>query len=92
MPWLKGLVKKAWLQVGQVVLDVATGTGLAALAAARLVGYTGRVVATHLFNSMLQQVFQAARLFLCLAYACLTIACKAGMSKGRSGNAPERKS
>lgn len=40
------LVELAKIQPGQQVLDVATGTGLAAIAAAVAVGSTGRVLGT----------------------------------------------
>jgi ubiquinone/menaquinone biosynthesis C-methylase UbiE len=40
-------------QTGEDVLDIATGTGLAALAAARLIGDTGRVVGVDLSPGML---------------------------------------
>ena len=50
-------------QPGDVVLDIATGTGLAALAAARLVGGGGRVVGVDLSPGMLagaKRVVEAA--------------------------------
>ena len=40
------LVEFAKIQPGQQVLDVATGTGLAAIAAAFAVGSTGRILGT----------------------------------------------
>ncbi|WP_110987336.1 class I SAM-dependent methyltransferase [Acaryochloris thomasi] len=49
------LVELAKLQAGQRVLDVATGTGLAAIAAARVVGLTGHVLGTDFSAGMLQQ-------------------------------------
>ncbi|MBE9050107.1 class I SAM-dependent methyltransferase [Nostocales cyanobacterium LEGE 11386] len=52
------LVDLANLQPGQQVLDVATGTGLAAIAAAQIVGSTGRVLGTDFALGMLQQAQQ----------------------------------
>lgn len=49
------LVELAKLQPGQQVLDVATGTGLAAIAAAQIVGCTGHVLGIDLASGMLQQ-------------------------------------
>lgn len=46
------LVVIAPLSEGQKVLDVATGTGLAAIAAAKIVGPTGQVLGT---DSLLQR-------------------------------------
>src|SRR5574341_237441 len=47
------LVQLADLQPGQRVLDIATGTGLAAIASARAVGSTGLVVGVDLAGEML---------------------------------------
>ncbi|MEM8780707.1 MAG: class I SAM-dependent methyltransferase [Cyanobacteria bacterium P01_G01_bin.49] len=52
------LVELARLQSGQYVLDIATGTGLAAIAAAQVVGSTGRVLGTDFALGMLQQAQQ----------------------------------
>lgn len=52
------LVELAKLQPGQRVLDVATGTGLAAIPAAQLVGSTGCVLGTDFAVGMLQQARQ----------------------------------
>lgn len=52
------LVELANLQSGQQVLDVATGTGLAAIAAAQVVGSIGRVLGTDFAVGMLQQAQQ----------------------------------
>ncbi|MBW4574799.1 MAG: methyltransferase domain-containing protein [Aphanothece sp. CMT-3BRIN-NPC111] len=52
------LVELAKLQPGQQVLDIATGTGLAAIAAAQVVGSTGRVLGTDFASGMLQQAQQ----------------------------------
>ena len=52
------LVEWAKLQPGQQVLDVATGTGLAAIAAAQAVGSTGHVLGIDLASGMLQQARQ----------------------------------
>ncbi len=49
------LVELANLQPGQVVLDVATGTGLAAIPAAQMVGATGRVIGLDISRGMLEQ-------------------------------------
>lgn len=52
------LVVGAALQPGQQVLDMATGTGLVAVAAAQRVGPQGRVVGVDLAAGMLQQAQQ----------------------------------
>ncbi|RCJ19881.1 methyltransferase type 11 [Nostoc sp. ATCC 43529] len=52
------LVELAKLRSGQHVLDIATGTGLAAIAAAMVVGSTGRVLGTDFALGMLQQAQQ----------------------------------
>ncbi|MHC5763151.1 class I SAM-dependent methyltransferase [Nostoc sp.] len=52
------LVQLAKLQSGQQVLDIATGTGLAAIAAAMVVGSTGSVLGTDFALGMLQQAKQ----------------------------------
>ncbi|MBD2676648.1 MULTISPECIES: class I SAM-dependent methyltransferase [Nostoc] len=52
------LVDLAKLQSGQHVIDIATGTGLAAIAAAMVVGSTGRVLGTDFALGMLQQAQQ----------------------------------
>lgn len=52
------LVELAKLQLGQHILDIATGTGLAAIAAAQIVGSTGRVLGTDFASGMLQQAQQ----------------------------------
>ncbi len=52
------LVELAKLQPGQQILDVATGTGLAAIAAAQTVGSTGHVLGTDFAIGMLQQAQQ----------------------------------
>ena len=52
------LVELARLQPGQQVLDIATGKGLAAIAAAQVVGSTGRVLGTDFASAMLQQAQQ----------------------------------
>ena len=49
------LVELAHLQPGQQVLDVATGTGLVAIAAAEIVGSQGRVVGVDIAAGMLEQ-------------------------------------
>jgi ubiquinone/menaquinone biosynthesis C-methylase UbiE len=52
------LVELAKLQSGQHVLDIATGTGLAAIAAAQIVGSTGCVLGTDFALGMLQKAQQ----------------------------------
>lgn len=49
------LLRASRLGAGQRVLDVATGTGIAALAAAELVGLSGQVVATDISAPILEQ-------------------------------------
>ena len=49
------LVELAHLEAGETVLDVATGTGLAAIAASEAVGMTGYVLGTDFAIGMLQQ-------------------------------------
>ncbi|MEM1253089.1 MAG: methyltransferase domain-containing protein [Cyanobacteria bacterium P01_H01_bin.21] len=52
------LVQISKLRSGQSVLDVATGTGLAAIAAAQIVGPTGYVLGTDFSIGMLKQAQQ----------------------------------
>src|SRR5262249_2313411 len=54
------LVDLASLRNGQVALDVATGTGHAAIAAARAVGSQGRVTAVDASGEMCQRAEQKA--------------------------------
>lgn len=54
----KRLVELAQLETGQTVLDVATGTGIAAMAAAHLVGPEGKVVGVDIAPSMLERARQ----------------------------------
>jgi len=49
------LVELARLQKGQKVLDIATGTGIVAIASAKIVGSTGKVVGVDISSGMLQQ-------------------------------------
>lgn len=49
------LVELAQLQKGQHVLDVATGTGIVAIAAAQIVGDEGKVVGVDISSGMLAQ-------------------------------------
>lgn len=51
----KPLIELAQLQPGQRVLDVATGTGIVAIAAAKIVGSQGRVVGVDISTGMLNQ-------------------------------------
>jgi ubiquinone/menaquinone biosynthesis C-methylase UbiE len=53
--FIPDLLRAARVSVGQRVLDVATGTGVAAEAAVRAVGPSGAVVATDLSPAMLEQ-------------------------------------
>ena len=46
------------MRSGQLVLDIATGTGLAAIAAAEAVGSAGSVLATDFASGMLRQAQQ----------------------------------
>lgn len=55
------LVELAKLQPGQHVLDIATGTGLAAIAAAHIVGSTGCVLGTDFALGMLRQAQQKGK-------------------------------
>ena len=59
------LIEHARLRSGQKVLDIATGTGLVAIAAAKLVGSSGRVVGVDISTGLLDQAkrkIKAARL------------------------------
>lgn len=49
------LIKLAHLQPGQQVLDVATGTGIVAIASAEIVGNEGKVVGVDISSGMLNQ-------------------------------------
>ena len=53
--WKKKMIQAASLKPGQVVLDVASGTGDVAFSLARGVSRTGRVVATDINKTMLDQ-------------------------------------
>src|SRR3954452_17494121 len=53
--FIPALLRAARLSPGQRVLDVATGTGVAAEAAVQAVGPSGHVVATDLFPAMLDK-------------------------------------
>ncbi len=57
-PWADVLVRFAGVAPGQVVLDVAAGTGAVSRAAARAVGPAGRVLASDLSEDMLAQVIR----------------------------------
>ncbi len=52
--WVRRLVEYAELRKGERILDIATGTGLVALAAAQLVGESGRVVGIDISTGMLE--------------------------------------
>ena len=52
------LVELAKVRSGQLVLDIATGTGLAAIAAAEAVGSAGSVLGTDFASGMLRQAQQ----------------------------------
>lgn len=49
------LVKLAQLQKGQHVLDIATGTGIVAIAATQIVGNQGKVIGVDISSGMLAQ-------------------------------------
>lgn len=49
------LVELASLQTGQKVLDIATGTGIVAIASAKIVGSAGKVVGVDISSGMLKQ-------------------------------------
>ncbi|MGH9169447.1 MAG: class I SAM-dependent methyltransferase [Acidimicrobiales bacterium] len=55
-PWAERLVDFVGVAQGQTVLDVATGTGVAARAAAARAGQSGRVIASDFSAAMLAQV------------------------------------
>jgi SAM-dependent methyltransferase len=55
-PWARRLVEVAALDPGQTVLDVASGTGAVARAAASAVGAGGRVIASDASAAMLAEV------------------------------------
>jgi ubiquinone/menaquinone biosynthesis C-methylase UbiE len=52
------LVECAQIRPGQTVLDLATGTGIAAIAAARKVGDGGRILGVDIATGMLEQAAQ----------------------------------
>lgn len=52
------LVELAQLQSGQKILDVATGTGIVAIAAAKIVGNQGKVIGVDISTGMLSQAQQ----------------------------------
>lgn len=54
-PLANRLVELAGLQSGQKILDIATGTGLVAIAAAKIVGSDGQVVGVDISKGMLEQ-------------------------------------
>lgn len=56
--WAYRLVEYAHLRKGERILDIATGTGLVAIAAAERVGESGRVVGVDISPGMLQVVKQ----------------------------------
>lgn len=55
-PWARLLVTTVAPQPGVTILDVASGTGAVARAAATAVGSTGRVIASDISTGMLAQV------------------------------------
>ncbi|MEC5169641.1 class I SAM-dependent methyltransferase [Glaciihabitans sp. GrIS 2.15] len=55
-PWAHHLVDSLVLHAGQTVLDVASGTGAVARAAAKAVGPSGRVIASDISTGMLAEV------------------------------------
>lgn len=52
--WVRRLVEYPELRKGERILDIATGTGLVALAAAQRVGESGRVVGVDISTGMLE--------------------------------------
>lgn len=52
------LVELAQLTTGQTILDVATGTGIVAIAAAQIVGDEGKVIGVDISEGMLEQAQQ----------------------------------
>ncbi|MBW4561398.1 MAG: methyltransferase domain-containing protein [Mojavia pulchra JT2-VF2] len=52
------LLKLIQLQEGQTILDLATGTGIIAIAAAQIIGYSGKVIAVDFSSGMLAQAQQ----------------------------------
>lgn len=61
-PWAQRLVDSVALERGQVVLDVAAGTGAVTHAAASIVGKTGRVIASDISRPMLASLSEAESL------------------------------
>jgi SAM-dependent methyltransferase len=59
-PVIDGVLKRARLRTGETVLDLGTGTGSAALAAANLIAPSGRVTAVDLSIDMLALAQQRA--------------------------------
>lgn len=55
-PWALRLVEFTGLRTGQIVIDVASGTGAVARAAARAVGAEGKVIASDISAAMLAKV------------------------------------
>lgn len=55
-PWASRLIDFVGVDPGEVILDVASGTGVVARAAARLTGPTGRVIASDISAGMLGHV------------------------------------
>ena len=55
------LVEYGKVKTGQQVLDIATGTGHSAVAAAQLVGETGRVIGVDLSSGMIAQAQNKAK-------------------------------
>lgn len=58
-PWAERLVRWAGVSQGDVVLDLAAGTGVVARAAARVAGANGRVIASDISSGMLEQATRA---------------------------------
>ena len=57
-PVAKRLIELAQLESGQKILDIATGTGLVALAAAKIVGASGKVTGVDFSVGMLKNAMQ----------------------------------
>lgn len=55
-PWARRLIEFVQLKPGQIVLDVASGTGVVARTAAKFVGKEGQVIASDISPAMLSHV------------------------------------
>ena len=84
----EALIERASILPGNKVLDVATGTGMAALPAAKHVGLEGTVVGVDISSSMLDQVCRCTEALLDCpllchpVVTCSTAICFAGQEQG----------